>query len=176
MTLLRSGDKLGLMKKLFLYIFLVLMWCNVGFADQILLNCKIKETDLKAIAKSDRQRFVGKTISLTIDTEEKIIINNNLDDETLLLHGIYGQVKLTDVQRRKSENESKGITDALNFFGNTYTYTNEIPLNDEDQTVYKFKGGIKLKIKKLEVAIDANRGAVTEMILKDLKFEFDCRG
>jgi len=33
MTSLRSGVKLGLMKKLSLYIFLVLMWCNVGFAE-----------------------------------------------------------------------------------------------------------------------------------------------
>jgi len=35
MTSLRSGVKLGLMKKLSLYIFLVLMWCNVGVADDI---------------------------------------------------------------------------------------------------------------------------------------------
>ena len=35
MTSLRSGVKLTLMKKLSLYIFLVLMWCNVGFAKDI---------------------------------------------------------------------------------------------------------------------------------------------
>ena len=35
MTSLRSGVKLTLMKKLSLYTFLVLMWCNVGFADAI---------------------------------------------------------------------------------------------------------------------------------------------
>ena len=35
MTSLRSGVKLGLMKKLSLYIFLVLMWYNVGFAGDI---------------------------------------------------------------------------------------------------------------------------------------------
>ena len=29
---------MGLMKKLSLYIFLVLMWCNVGFADEISYN------------------------------------------------------------------------------------------------------------------------------------------
>ena len=33
MTSLRSGVKLTLMKKLFLYIFLGLLWCNVGFAN-----------------------------------------------------------------------------------------------------------------------------------------------
>ena len=32
MTSLKSGVKLDLMKKLSLYVFLVLMWCNVGFA------------------------------------------------------------------------------------------------------------------------------------------------
>ena len=35
MTSLRSRVKIGLMKKLSLYIFLVLMWCNVGFAEKI---------------------------------------------------------------------------------------------------------------------------------------------
>jgi len=28
------------MKKLFLYVFLGLLWCNVGFAEQVELNCK----------------------------------------------------------------------------------------------------------------------------------------
>ena len=35
MTSLKSGVKVTLMKKLSLYIFLVLMWCNVGFAELI---------------------------------------------------------------------------------------------------------------------------------------------
>ena len=33
MISLKSGVKMGLMKKLSLYIFLVLMWCNAGFAE-----------------------------------------------------------------------------------------------------------------------------------------------
>ena len=42
MTSLRSGVKMGLMKKLSLYIFLVLMWCNVGIAETIsLMDIKI---------------------------------------------------------------------------------------------------------------------------------------
>ena len=40
MTSLRSGVKLGLMKKLSLYVFLFFMWCNVGFAEIISLECK----------------------------------------------------------------------------------------------------------------------------------------
>jgi len=39
MTSLRSGVKLALMKKLFLYVFLVLMFCNVGFAECIEGDC-----------------------------------------------------------------------------------------------------------------------------------------
>ena len=35
MTLLRSGVKLTLMKKLSLYLFLGLLWCNVSFADDV---------------------------------------------------------------------------------------------------------------------------------------------
>ena len=42
MTSLKSGVKLGLMKKLSLYIFLVLTWCNVGFAEKkSLIDIKI---------------------------------------------------------------------------------------------------------------------------------------
>ena len=39
MTSLKSGVKLTLMKKLSLYIFLVLMFCNVGFAECIKGDC-----------------------------------------------------------------------------------------------------------------------------------------
>ena len=38
MTSLRSGVKMGLMKKLSLYIFLILMFCNVGFAELIIFS------------------------------------------------------------------------------------------------------------------------------------------
>jgi len=40
MTSFRSGVKMGLMKKLPLYIFLVLMFCNVGFAETVKLKCR----------------------------------------------------------------------------------------------------------------------------------------
>ena len=42
---LRSGVKLSLMKKLSLYIFLGLLWCNVGFAELIELNKCFKGKD-----------------------------------------------------------------------------------------------------------------------------------
>ena len=64
----------------------------------------------------------------------------------------------------------------LDYFSTTYTYTTEIPLLDDDQTIYKYKGGIRLGMKKLDIKIDANRGAVTDMLLKKLKFGFNCLG
>ena len=56
--------KIKLMKKLSLYIFLVLMWCNVGFAELIELN----------------KCFKGKDSSFN-DTEIKNI-ENRYDDHT----------------------------------------------------------------------------------------------
>ena len=38
MTSLKSGVKMVLMKKLSLYVFLVLLWCNVGFAELIIFS------------------------------------------------------------------------------------------------------------------------------------------
>jgi hypothetical protein len=47
MTSLRSDVKMGLMKKLSLYIFLFLMWCNVGsagwFSKELYINCFFTE-------------------------------------------------------------------------------------------------------------------------------------
>ena len=46
MTSLRSGVKLTLMKKISLYIFLVLMWCNVGVADEKIYWCQSEYANL----------------------------------------------------------------------------------------------------------------------------------
>ena len=82
------------MKKLFLYIFLVLMVCNVGFAEQILLTCKVTSTSLKTMVREDQKRFLGKIISLTVDTETKIVTNNDQESNLFILHGIKYQEEL----------------------------------------------------------------------------------
>jgi len=82
------------MKKLSLYVFLVLMFCNVGFAEQILLTCKVTSTSLKTMVREDQKRFLGKIISLTVDTETKIVTNNDQDSNLFVVHGIKYQEKL----------------------------------------------------------------------------------
>ena len=146
------------MKKAILIIVLCFLWSNVGVAEQILLNCKVNESYLEAIAKSDRQRFSGKTISLTIDTEEKVIKNNDQESELILLHGIAEQAEFKEPK------------------DDWLYYTTEIRLDDE--TIYKYKGSITPdwtgQKRDLRVEIDADRGAVKEMFLKGLKFKFWC--
>jgi len=82
------------MKKLSLYIFLVLMVCNVGFAEEILLTCDVNSTSLKTMDPEDQKRFLGKKISLTVDTEKKIVTNNDQDSNLFIVHGIKYQEKL----------------------------------------------------------------------------------
>ena len=82
------------MKKLFLYVFLALMFCNVGIAEEILLTCDVNSTSLKTMAREDQKKFLGKKISLTVDTETKIVTNNDQDSNLFILHGIKYQEKL----------------------------------------------------------------------------------
>ena len=63
MTSLRSGVKIILMKKLSLYIFLVLMWCNNSYA--------YKETLLSCENKSSSGRVTK--VSVIIDHEKKFL-------------------------------------------------------------------------------------------------------
>ena len=58
------------MKKLSLYVFLVLMWCNVGFADLIVYNkCNVTF----AIWKDDTQLDEYINLEIRIDTNNKLI-------------------------------------------------------------------------------------------------------
>ena len=76
------------------------MWCNVGFAEQILVTCKVTSTSFKTMVREDQKRFLGKKISLTVDTDKKIITNNDQESNLFILHGIKSQEKLN--QRRFS--------------------------------------------------------------------------
>ena len=72
MTSLKSGVKLGLMKKLSLYIFLFLMWCNAGFADVFVYNCNLN-TKFKSGTDGDwEQKYVKFTISSSDNKKIKI--------------------------------------------------------------------------------------------------------
>ena len=97
------------MKKAIAIIVLGLLWCNVGFAEEILINCVIQDSHLKAIDKKDRPRFIGQTISLKIDTERKIITNTKPDSEVYLIHGISDQVETEIKKRKKSKTASTTV-------------------------------------------------------------------
>ena len=83
-----------MMKKLLGIIILGLLWCNVGFAEEILLTCDVNSTSLKTMDPEDQKRFLGKKISLTVDTETKIVTNNDQESNLFILHGIKYQEKL----------------------------------------------------------------------------------
>ena len=70
------------------------MVCNVGVAEQILLTCDVNTTSLKTMDPEDQKRFLGKKISLTVDTETKIVTNNDQESNLFILHGIKYQEKL----------------------------------------------------------------------------------
>ena len=94
MTSLRSGDKLGLMKKLSLYIFLVLMWCNAGFADDI----SDFEIDGISIGDSLLEHMSEEDITKNITD-----IYNYIDDKKFIVSGFitnnvssrYGVIQVT---------------------------------------------------------------------------------
>ena len=68
MTSLRSGVKIVLMKKLSLYIFLGLMWNNIGLAEELSVNSLLQEgfkvSNEETIQISESRR-VTKIITLT---------------------------------------------------------------------------------------------------------------
>ena len=82
------------MKKVIVAVLLGMLWCNVGFAEEILLTCDVNSTSLKTMVREDQKRFLGKKISLTVDTEKKIVTNNDQESNLFILHGIKYQEKL----------------------------------------------------------------------------------
>ena len=68
MTSLRSGVKIVLMKKLSLYIFLGLMWNNIGLAEELSVNSLLQEgfkVSKEETIKTSESRRVTKIITLT---------------------------------------------------------------------------------------------------------------
>lgn len=83
------------MKKLSLYIFLVLMFCNVGVAEQIEISCPISNISSN-ITLPDVVRFKEKTIKFLVDTDEMKIYDKSEDFDLLIVHGIEGSANITE--------------------------------------------------------------------------------
>ena len=76
------------MKKLSLYVFLVLMRCNVGFTEIVEFSCNVHSYDLPGITNEDEQRFKDKTIKFLVNTDEMEIYNISEDSVLSVITGI----------------------------------------------------------------------------------------
>ena len=83
------------MKKLSLYIFLGLLWCNVGFAEEIEINCPMSKISSN-ISLPDVVKFKDKTIKLLVNTDEMKIYDNNEDLDLKIIHGIETNVNIKE--------------------------------------------------------------------------------
>ena len=89
------------MKKLSLYIFLGLLWCNVGFADVTEVYCLIRKADLfrAKISPEDHSRFAGKEIVFAISFEENSIADISEDGEVSVITGMYGPKDMQEFEK-----------------------------------------------------------------------------
>ena len=84
MTSLRSGVKLGLMKKLSLYVFLVLMWCNVGFAESYV--CKDDDNTTNTVETTIWERHSKDQFVLRIiNKDQKIYFDIYHEDQNAII-------------------------------------------------------------------------------------------
>ena len=131
-----------MMKKLSLYIFLVLMWCNftnISKAEEIEVFCLINISDLKHanLAKEDHQRFVGKEIRFLINFDENLIADISEDEEVSVITGMYGPADMKEFTKSKI-----GIIykNEINLKGDKegeivkYSYSNTLLLSDGKPT------------------------------------------
>ena len=134
------------MKKLSLYIFLVLMWCNVGFADSAIKN-RIKKIyglttpDLIYECKTIEEGLSDKTKRYAFNYIEGIF------DGVWVVHQplLEGWMPATDYVERFSDNVSLGWSDALTtvFASHFVTYKDEDLKSKANKTIkiktYAFK-------------------------------------
>ena len=76
------------MKKLSLYVFLVLMWCSIVVAETVEFSCNVHSYDLPGITNEDEQRFKDKTIKFLVNTDEMEIHNISEDSVLSVITGI----------------------------------------------------------------------------------------
>ncbi len=108
------------MKKLSLYIFLCLMWCNVGFAKVFDFKCSsfLELKYVKETYKREENYDYKIMIHVQLDTSQKTIksFNDWVSEES---HDIYKIDKITDNQYRSGDSLLKDSEKFL--FLNRYT-------------------------------------------------------
>ena len=160
------------MKKIFIYTFLALMFCNVGFAEIVELKCLLNGSNLNPLSWSSRTPFLNKTIELKVDTDKKIISNQKSEDETLILHGVSSSIKFEDEDSSglnillTEEQKKKRVRE-------WYSYIAELSAQNDDGTtsVYKYEGSVHLSDRKsLHIKIDYGASAVEKLTKQKLEF------
>ena len=128
--------EIKLMKKLSLYIFLVLMFCNltnISKAKEIEAFCLVERSDLTnaKLHSDDHSRFVGKEIYLIIDYNENIIADFSEDTAMGVITGTDGPF-----DAKEFEKTSNGIK-----------YNSEIDVKgDKKDQLIKYKYNISITI------------------------------
>ena len=130
------------MKKLSLYVFLVLMFCNltnISKAKEIEAFCLIKRMDLRQanLDPKDYSRFAGKEINFLISFEEKFIVDFSEDDAMSVITGMYGPADMKEFEETanginyKNEIDIKGDKEGEML---KYNYNNTIRIVDGKPT------------------------------------------
>ena len=126
------------MKKLSLYVFLLLMFCNFGIEEQVEFSCKVGSFDLGGLTSEDKQRFKKKTIKLLIDTDEMKIYNNSEDGELSVISGIEYVANL-----------NTGIDTSVRVVPKAIKKTSEEDEKIEKQPIIKTKEELLLEYKEI---------------------------
>ena len=153
------------MKKLSLYIFLILIFSNfssITKAKEIEAFCLININDLTKsnLAKEDHYRFVGKEIHFLINFDENLILDISKDSEVSIITGMYGPNDMQEFAKTKS-----GII-----------YNNQIEVkgnNEGDLIKYSYINTIQLsdgKPKRFNATVDQ-----TGISFNKWNFKFNCR-
>ena len=151
------------MKKLSLYVFLILMFynlTNISKAEEIEAFCLVKRSDLinAKLRRGDHSRFVGKEIYFIIDFDENIISDFSEDSAMSVITGMYGPLDAKEFKKT-----SLGIK-----------YNNEIDVKGfiKDQPIkYKYDNGITIVNGKPT----SFYAWVEESVFHRWNFQIDCR-
>ena len=155
-----------MMKKLSLYIFLVLMFCNltnISKAKEIEAFCLVERSDLinAKLHKDDHSRFLGKEINFLISFEDKLIVDFSEDDAMSVITGMYGPGDM-----KEFEETASGIN-----------YKNEIDIKGDkegEMLKYNYNNTIKTSVNGKPYSLHAKVDQ-SGFSFNSWNFKIDCR-
>ena len=154
------------MKKLSLYVFLVLMFCNltnISKAKEIEAFCLVERSDLinAKLHKDNHSRFLGKEINFLISFEDKLIVDFSEDDAMSVITGMYGPA-----DSKEFEETANGIN-----------YKNEIDIKGDkegEMLKYNYNNTIKIAVSGTPYGLYAKVDQ-SGFSFNSWNFQIDCR-